>query len=52
MPGAGADDVAETVNRLLAEPGYAQAARTAQRHMLALPPVTAAVDHLVGIAGH
>ncbi|MDG9715519.1 glycosyltransferase [Streptomyces sp. DH24] len=51
VPSAAADDVADTVNRLLSEPGYGHAARTAQRHMLALPPVTAAVDHLVALAG-
>ncbi|WP_344609314.1 glycosyltransferase [Streptomyces glaucus] len=52
VPSAKADDVAETVDRLLSDPSHAHAARTAQRHMLALPPVTAAVDHLVALAGH
>jgi N-glycosyltransferase len=52
VPSAAVEDVADTVNRLLADPGHTHAARTAQRHMLALPQVTAAVDHLVALAGH
>ncbi|MGW1161689.1 glycosyltransferase [Streptomyces sp. NPDC002513] len=51
VPSAGADDVAATVTRILTDPAHTHAARTAQRHMLALPPVTAAVEHLVALAG-
>ncbi|MPY62329.1 glycosyltransferase [Streptomyces spongiae] len=51
VPSAGADDVADTVNRLLSDPSHTHGVRGAQRHMLALPQVTAAVDHLVALAG-
>ncbi|MBL1102643.1 glycosyltransferase [Streptomyces coffeae] len=50
VPAVTADAVTETCARLLAEPRFAQQARRAQRHMLALPPVRAAVDHLVRLA--
>src|SRR3989440_8810592 len=42
--------VADTCKRLLADPGVAAEARRAQRHMLALPLVNAAVRHLERIA--
>ncbi|MFJ5222657.1 glycosyltransferase [Streptomyces sp. NPDC088400] len=51
VPAANAETVAETCTRLLEDPRFAQQARKAQRHMLSLPPVDAAVDHLVRLVG-
>ncbi|MFI0781013.1 glycosyltransferase [Streptomyces sp. NPDC021212] len=51
VPGANADAVAETCTRLLEDPRFAQQARKAQRRMLSLPPVDAAVDHLARLVG-
>ncbi|MEW2113876.1 MULTISPECIES: glycosyltransferase [unclassified Streptomyces] len=48
---AEADEVAKTCARVLADIDIAERARTAQRHMLTLPPVEAAVDHLEGLVG-
>lgn len=46
---AEADEVAKTCARVLADTDTAVRARAAQRHMLTLPPVEAAVDHLEGL---
>lgn len=51
VPAANADAVAETCTRLLEDPRFAQQARKAQRRMLSLPPVDAAVDHLARLVG-
>ncbi|MET8978887.1 glycosyltransferase [Streptomyces sp. NPDC004539] len=48
---AEADEVAKTCARVLEDTDTAVRARTAQRHMLTLPPVEAAVDHLEGLVG-
>jgi N-glycosyltransferase len=45
------DDVARQVTSLLADPAVTARARQAQRRMLALPPVGAAVGHLASLVG-
>jgi len=48
---AEAEEVAKTCARVLEDTDTAVRARAAQRHMLTLPPVEAAVDHLEGLVG-